>query len=180
MVQHDDPPTATFRRLYALLPWGGLIAMALILTWLLWTLFTTTSAGTARSQELALVRPTVTAIAAAYAGTQLDDGAVVAVDLPATCAVCHALKGTSAKGVAGPELTHIGSVSVTRVADADYTGEATDPAEYIRESILDPDVYVVPGAGHGEPGSSIMPAATGTALAQRELDNLVRYLASLE
>jgi len=152
--------------------------MAALLTWLLWTLLTHTSAGTAQSHALAEIRPTITAIAATYAAGAARAPAVVA--LPSTCAACHTIAGTAAQGTFGPDLSHIGSVAAERTAARDYAGTAASPIDYIRESILDPNVYVVPGATYGQPGASTMTAATGGALAPRELNQLVNYLATLE
>jgi nitric oxide reductase subunit C len=178
MRQHDDPPIATFRLLYSAATWTGLALLTLALLWLLWTLFALTSAGTARTQALAVMRPTVTAIAAEYASA--EGGAPVAVALPATCAACHAIAGTSAQGKICPDLTNIGAVAAARIGQANYTGAAQSSEDYIRESILEPSIYVVPGETYGKPGASTMPAAVGSALSPKELNDLVTYLASLQ
>ncbi|MDQ7030918.1 MAG: c-type cytochrome [Ardenticatenia bacterium] len=91
------------------------------------------------------------------------------------CAGCHTLQGVSGMtGAVGPELTRIGAVASQRIQDPNYTGSATTPAEYIRESIVDPNTYVVEGF------PPVMPADFGTLLSPEELDLLVEYLASLE
>jgi mono/diheme cytochrome c family protein len=157
--------------------------MALILGALLWILLSRTPAGTAQSQELVRVRPTQTALAAMYSGSPsgTETGAVAVVALPVTCAACHSIEGTDAAGKVCPDLTHIGSVSSERVASADYLGAASTIEEYIRESILDPNAYVVQGTGWVTPaGASIMPPTVGQALTPSEVDRLVSYLASLK
>ena len=179
MTHHDDPPLATLRLLYSAAAWAVLGLLTLVLLWLLGTMFALASVGTAESQALAVVRPTVTAIAAEYVGAEgTGVAAPVKVDLPATCAACHALAGTSAKGTTGPDLTHMGSVAARMIASSDYTGKATSVVDYIRESILDPNAYVVPGDTYGRPGASTMPA--DTSLSPQELKKLVAYLASLQ
>jgi len=80
------------------------------------------------------------------------------------CGRCHHIEGSG--GRLGPELTRIGAVAETRRPE--HTAE-----EYIRESILDPGRYVVPGY------NDVMPRGLGLRLSERDLDALVRYLASL-
>jgi len=181
MTHPEDAPLTTFRRLYALMTWFGLLLMATILVLLVAVLFRNMPIGTARTQALETVWPTQTALAVAFGGGGTPQTGVAVVALPATCAACHAIAGTSAAGKVCPDLTHIGTVAVERLAATDYRGTATTPADYIRESILDPNAYVVQGTGWTAPdGTSAMPRAVGTVLATRELNQLVAYLASLE
>jgi nitric oxide reductase subunit C len=103
------------------------------------------------------------------------------VELPAACKGCHMIAGTSAAGVVCPDLTNIATIAAERLAAADYTGSATTVEDYIRESILEPNAYLVlDKASYTANGQSIMPAAVGAALSPAELDQLVTYLASLE
>jgi cytochrome c551/c552 len=67
----------------------------------------------------------------------------------------------------GPPLDHIGTAAATRIP-----GVAAQ--EYIRQSILDPGSYVVPGY----PDS--MPRGLGRDLSPTDLDALVAYLSSLK
>lgn len=80
------------------------------------------------------------------------------------CGSCHQL-GTDG-GSVGPPLTHIGSVAETR--EPGMSGE-----DYIRESILDPGAYIVPGS------PDTMPRGLTRGMSQEDLDDLVRYLLSL-
>jgi mono/diheme cytochrome c family protein len=66
----------------------------------------------------------------------------------------------------GPPLDHIGTVAETRRPDTDAEG-------YIRQSILDPGAYVVPGY------QDSMPRGLGRDLSPTDLDALVAYLLSL-
>jgi mono/diheme cytochrome c family protein len=181
-LQGPDGPPGLFDRLYSVAAWSVLVAMALVVAWLLWLVVTRTEPGTARRLAEQRVRPTQTALAELYApefGTARAPA--VKVDLPVTCAACHTIAGTRAAGNLGPDLTHIGSTALDRLASADYHGAATTAAAYIRESILEPDAYVVSGAGWvTSAGISTMTAATGEALTPEELDRLVTYLASLQ
>ena len=61
----------------------------------------------------------------------------------------------------------------------DYKGSARTTQDYIRESIVDPHAYVVPGPTFAAGGQSIMPPF-GTALKPDEIDQLVAYLATFK
>ncbi len=95
------------------------------------------------------------------------------------CTACHATRPGIV--LAGPSLAGIGARAATTVQAPGYTGEATDAEGYIRESILHPSQYIVPGANFssGPGGVSLMPADYGTRLEQGQIDHLVAYLATL-
>ena len=85
------------------------------------------------------------------------------VFLSSGCSGCHTL-GTLSAGTVGPNLTQIGEVAATRK-------EGYSPEEYIRESILDPNAFVVEGYQ-----ANIMPQNYGEQLGQQALDDLVAFL----
>jgi cytochrome c2 len=181
MAQNDDAPFGVFRGLYTMSVWVGTLVLLLVLAWLASVLFNLTPSGTAQMQSLAVVRPTVTALAAtAAAGAGPAGAAGGPVQLPVACAACHTIAGTSAAGKVCPDLTHIATVAAERIASADYTGSATTVAEYIHESIVDPNAFIVPGAAYQAAGNSLMPAAVGGALSPNDLDALVAGLAAQE
>ena len=82
------------------------------------------------------------------------------------CASCHQI-GSDGGATVGPPLTHIGTVAETRRA-------GTSGADYIRESILDPGAYIVPGY----PDTMLRDLARG--MSKEDLDDLVRYLLTLK
>jgi len=93
-----------------------------------------------------------------------------AVFVKLECYSCHAVKGesfpTAAKGAedVGPELTGMGS---------------HHPAEYLAESLVNPNAVIVTGAGYtGSDGLSRMPDY-GDVLTVRQLIDLVAYIKSL-
>lgn len=183
MASQQDPgnPFALFRLGYALFSWLSLVGTVLLCIWLVWTLFTHTPDGTIGRARLLAVAPTLTAVASGRP-TQ-DPNAAQVVALPATCAGCHAIAGTAAQAVTCPDLTNIGTLAAQRIAAADYTGSATTAEEYIRESILQPSVYIVKDkAAYALPNGSLMPsnAAEAADLEGQALDDLVAYLASLK
>ena len=57
----------------------------------------------------------------------------------------------------------------------EYTGSATSAAEYLRESILDPNAFVVPGFAPG-----VMYQAYSSTLTDGEVADLVAFLLTLK
>ena len=89
------------------------------------------------------------------------------------CGVCHSLSQAGTGGVFGPPHDGVGSRAEARVHDPRYHGKATTVTDYLKESILDPAVYRVPGF---EITRFAMPAYTG--LSGEDLDALVAMLAA--
>src|SRR5499433_1977125 len=59
-----------------------------------------------------------------------------------TCALCHEI---GKKGERCPDLAGVGERAGTRIKEAGYKGKATNGAEYLVESVMDPTAYVVEG-----------------------------------
>ena len=81
------------------------------------------------------------------------------------CANCHEANLIGQR--LGPTLDHIGTVAATR-------RPGLSAEEYIRQSILDPGGYLVPGY------QDSMPRELGRDLSPTDLDALVAYLLSLK
>ena len=64
------------------------------------------------------------------------------------CGLCHVLGTATSLGSTGPTHDGIGTIAALRVQDETYTGEATTAEEYLRESIVAPAAYLVPGYEH--------------------------------
>jgi mono/diheme cytochrome c family protein len=80
------------------------------------------------------------------------------------CGSCHTLEDAGASGTVGPDLDHL-------KADAQKAGKPLDA--YAKESIVDPEAYVVPGFPKG-----VMPPDFSSTLKQQQIDDLVAYLLS--
>ncbi|MFZ5875779.1 MAG: hypothetical protein ACOYXU_05150 [Nitrospirota bacterium] len=105
------------------------------------------------------------------------------------CGVCHQIPGilTAQSGVEGPLL--LPKVSAERrIASPAYQAairsgraSAQSPEEYVRESVLRPSAFIVPGFEQRErPDESAMPDHFKTTFTVAGLDKLVRYLVSLD
>ena len=96
---------------------------------------------------------------------------------PPACFACHSV--VPGVNLAGPSLGGIGARAEQLVASKDYKGAAKDAAGYIRESILNPSTYIVPGPMYSAGGQSFMPHTYGKDLKPEQIDQLVAYLATL-
>ncbi len=94
----------------------------------------------------------------------------------AQCTVCHSIPGIrgAKSGDLGPEL-YLKTNAPKRIKDSGYHGVAPSVREYILESIIDPNLYVVPGFD-----ADLMPDDFGTTLNAKTLFRIVDYLAQLE
>ena len=93
------------------------------------------------------------------------------------CSACHTIDGV-AQGVLGPPLNGIGSAAANRIAG--YSAE-----EYIRESIVEPDVYAAgtaDGLSQDYDGNLMLSTMAGIlpTLSDEDIENLVDYLLTLQ
>ena len=97
---------------------------------------------------------------------------------PPACFSCHSTQ----PGVqtVGPSLAGVAGRAAEIVRTPGYRGTARTPADYIRESIVQPSAYVVPGATFSTAGQSIMPAIYQEMLQPADVDHLVAYLETLK
>ena len=91
-----------------------------------------------------------------------EGDAAAAVFADAGCGGCHAFAPAGTTGEVGPALDNL-------VSAAQKAGQ--DPADYVREAIVDPGKVVAPGYQDG-----VMPPSYGETLTPAQIDSLVAYL----
>jgi len=93
------------------------------------------------------------------------------------CVSCHDVTKPWPGGDICPNLGNIATEAARIVRSREYHGKAKTAAEYIRESIVNPNAYIVPGASYRTAdGQSLMPKDFGTTLTGAQIDDLVAYL----
>ncbi|MEZ4863951.1 MAG: c-type cytochrome [Caldilineaceae bacterium] len=93
-----------------------------------------------------------------------DIGGAETIALKYGCVGCHSTDPTEVK--TGPTWHNVGDTAITRVP-----GES--PAEYLHQSIINPNAYVV----NGYP-SNVMPQTFSDQMSQDELATMIAYLLS--
>ena len=82
------------------------------------------------------------------------------------CTTCHTIEGVEgAVGILGPDLTTIGTDAATRQA-------GVSAEEYLLQSIIEPDAYIV----EGYPAALMNATVAGLALTDDEVNALVSFL----
>lgn len=113
--------------------------------------------------------------AAPVARGDAGHGARLFATLP--CGSCHDVTRPWPGGEICPNLGNIATEAARIVRLPEYRGKARDAAGYIRESIVSPNAYLVPGAQYRTaPGQSVMPGDLGRTLSAADLDDLVAFL----
>src|SRR5690349_23557239 len=93
------------------------------------------------------------------------------------CVSCHDVTKPWPGGDICPNLGNIATEAARIVKSREYHGKAKTAAEYIRESIVNPNAYIVPGASYRTAdGQSVMPKDFGSTLTGAQIDDLVAYL----
>lgn len=91
------------------------------------------------------------------------------------CDSCHGLDAVGSTRTYGPTHNHLRTTAEARIHAADYSGQATTTAEYIRESIVDPKAHLVDGYEHIRFG---MPSFAH--LSEHDINALVNFLMQQE
>ncbi len=99
--------------------------------------------------------------------------------MAASCKACHSLK--PGEVMVGPSMAGIATLAAERIRAPDYKGQAKTPEEYIRESIQQPNAYIVePDKYAAAPGVSKMPANLGNQMSAQDLADLIAFLMTLK
>ncbi len=116
--------------------------------------------------------------ATAASNDPVELGRVAFSSTPPGCSACHSI--SPGVNIVGPTLASIGTTAAARIRAADYHGHATDAASYIRESIVDPNAYVLAGPTFSAGGRSLMPSDYAHTLKPEQVDHIVAYLLRLK
>jgi mono/diheme cytochrome c family protein len=91
------------------------------------------------------------------------------------CTACHVAGNTGPAWLPTPDVPGIGERAALRLEQDDYTGQATTPEQYLFESIVATNAFVVSGYAEG-----LMPATYGTTLTDQNMADLIAYLLTLK
>ena len=81
------------------------------------------------------------------------------------CGSCHTFKPANSTGTIGPDLD--------KAPAADAKADNMELADFIKESIEDPDAYIAKGYSKG-----IMPSTFDESLSGKQLNDLVAFIIS--
>lgn len=109
----------------------------------------------------------------ATTGKSLFEQAVIGPNSAPGCATCHSLQPDVT--LVGPSQAHVASDAAEIIKSPNYTGSAKTVEEYLRESIVNPDAFVVEGFPKG-----VMYKNYENDLSEQEIDDLVAFLLTLE
>jgi mono/diheme cytochrome c family protein len=90
------------------------------------------------------------------------------------CVGCHILAATGPAWLPSGDTPGIGDRAGARIGEADYTGKATTAEQYLLESIVTPNAFVVSGFE-----ANIMPGNYAQRLSPQDAADLIAYLLSL-
>lgn len=131
-----------------------------------------------RSGQNAPAAPTdARARAVAADDSPVAQGEILFNTVTPTCSACHSI--APGQNMVGPSLAGTVARANTVVESGGYAGGATDAQGYLRESILSPSAYIVPGGAYSASGTSFMPDTYSDSLTPEEIDSLVSYIATL-
>lgn len=90
------------------------------------------------------------------------------------CAACHVLADVGPGWPPSEDSPGIGDRAGTRFEQANYTGSATSAEQYLLESVVQPNAFVVAGYESG-----VMPTTFGDRLSKQDAADLIAYMLSL-
>lgn len=97
------------------------------------------------------------------------------------CDGCHDVTKTFPGGDFGPNQGNVSVVAQSMLKSPEYKGKAKTLDEYLRESILAPNVFLVPGDDyHEKDGTSAMKQTFAQTLTPQQVEDLIAYLLSLK
>jgi len=91
------------------------------------------------------------------------------------CAGCHINTATGPAWLPSEGSPGIGDRAAERITQPDYTGGATSAEQYLLESIVDTNIFIVEGFAE-----NLMPANYGESLTAQEAADLITYMLTLK
>lgn len=145
-----------------------LVAIGLVLFCILWAL---REDGPPQGPPVAMGSAPAVALSPEKIPLTTGEEPIADIFVRAGCPVCHAIPGIpGADGRVGPKLA-LGTTGTQRLTDPAYRGQARTIHDYVVESVLDPERFIVPGY----PGRT-MPAWYGSKLSGLALEKIAAYL----
>ncbi len=99
----------------------------------------------------------------------IDGGSPEEIVLNAGCGACHKIGAMGEGHKVGPDLSAIGLIAANRIA-----GMSVE--DYLRQSIVDPNAFIVEDCPNGPCIANIMPRDYATRLTPPQIDTIVAYL----
>ncbi len=141
------------------------IAIGLVLLSVVWAL------RDLRVSSPAPTQPTILALTSEMMALVTGDEPLVEILTKPGCTVCHTIPGIpGATGQVGPPLV-LGTTGPQRLKDPRYRGQAKTVHEYIVESVLEPQRFVLQGYPE-----HTMPTWYGSKLSALALEKMASYL----
>jgi hypothetical protein len=145
-----------------------LVLIGAVLLYALWTL---RGAGPGQDRPVELETALVAVLSPEKVPLTTGEEPITEIFTRAGCPVCHMIPGIpGANGQVGPKLV-LGTTGKQRISSSAYHGQATTVHDYVVESVLDPERFIVPGY----PGRT-MPAWYGSKLSALALEKIAGYL----
>jgi cytochrome c553 len=91
------------------------------------------------------------------------------------CTACHVASATGPYWPAKDGTPGVGTRAADRLKDPAYKGKATSPEQYLFESVVNPNAYVVNGFASG-----VMPQNYANQLTDQNLADIIAYLLTLK
>lgn len=104
-----------------------------------------------------------------------DAAAGEALTVSLGCTACHIAAPVGPAWLPSEGQPGIGERAAIELTLPEYTGKATTPEQYLFESIVDPNAYLVSGYASG-----LMPQNYGATLTDQNMADLIAYLLSLK
>jgi mono/diheme cytochrome c family protein len=103
-----------------------------------------------------------------------ESGAALSQESSVGCAACHELSAVGPAWAPEGGQPGVGARAETRIGDDDYTGEASTAQQYLLESIVRANDYIVEGYE-----ANIMPGDFGQRLTSQQVADLITYMQTL-